>query len=91
MEYSGFKIYHQNESEPLQKITDIFFRDEYPFFFKYPIIRTFNWENIIYKEDAKPKSIFDYFRIHKKEVNYTAGHFVSSEVSLIDDSLYNPN
>jgi len=32
MEYSGFKIYHQNESEPLQKITDIFFRDEYPFF-----------------------------------------------------------
>ena len=60
-------------------------------FFKYPIIRTFNWENIIYKEDAKPTSIFDYFRIHKKEVNYTAGHFVSSEVSLIEESLNNPN
>ncbi len=59
-------------------------------FFKYPTIRTFNWENIIYKEDAKNTSIFDYFRIHKKEVNYTAGHFVSSEVSLIDDSLYVP-
>ena len=29
--------------------------------------------------------------MHKKEVNYTAEHFVSSEVSLIDESLNNPH
>ena len=30
--YEGFRIYHQSESEPLQKGYDIVFTDEYPFF-----------------------------------------------------------
>ena len=47
----------------------------------------FNRESIIYKEESKSKSIFDYFRIHKKEDNYTAGHFTSSEAYILDDSL----
>ena len=87
MSYTGFRLFHQNESIPLQNNKSIF-KDGHLFFYNNPLFNVYKWEVIKYKEIRGTFSrLFNTLIRNSEEINYTGGHFVSSNSYPIDESF----
>ena len=68
--YPSFKLTHQNDTCPLQKVDDSYFLMDIPFHLGYPTITYLLWQNIKYKEQ---NDIFSLLNFNKAKKEYIGG------------------
>ena len=68
--YPSFKLTHQNDTCPLQKVDDSYFLMDIPFHLGYPTITYLLWQNRKYKEQ---NDIFSLLNFNKAKKEYIGG------------------
>jgi len=82
IEYNGFELYHQNDTEPpLQNNENVYFTHFVGFSFDYSYYIHLNWETIKYEEERGVPKLLNPFKTEKDE--YISGYISSSHSTLI--------
>ena len=90
--YTGFNLDHQSNSKPLEMGEDIYFSDEFPFFFDYVLLRDLYWEVVKYKEEKGISRLWDMMKGLKNEyisgyISSTESHVADNYVEIIQDEM----
>jgi len=87
--YTGFKIDHQNNDIPLETNNpNVVFNEEYPFLFGHTTIGMINWEIIKYKEERGIMGLFDpIFDIKSQYISGEIESYISANSENAEELL----